>query len=55
MLYIPTATRSELEVEFLVNDDLMAKVDEQKFMASGYSDDELRIIVQAWIEEAPDA
>ena len=50
MFYLPTASRSDMEIVILEDDDLMAEFDETKLMASDYTDDEMRSTIQAWVE-----
>jgi hypothetical protein len=51
MLIVEKMTRGELEVEFLKNDELYSRLDEKRFLASDYGDDELREVLRAWVAE----
>lgn len=49
MKTIANMNRAELEVEILADDSLYASLDEARLLSGGYSDDELRAAVEAWI------
>lgn len=49
-MYLPTATRADMEAEILGNDSLYAAFDEGRLMAGDYTDAEMRAIIQKWIE-----
>lgn len=46
---VDTASRSDLEVAILEEDGLYNSLDEERFLAGGYSDDELRDAIREWI------
>jgi len=50
-MLLANMTRSDMEVEVLDNDSLYAKFDEARLMSSKYTDEEMRDIIQKWIEE----
>jgi len=51
-MLIATATRAELEFAIIENDDLLARFDWARLATpGGYSDDELRETISAWIAD----
>ena len=47
---ISQMNRAELEMEIIRNKSLYAMFDEARLMDGQYSDDELRAVIQQWIE-----
>lgn len=56
MKAIEDMNKEELTNAVLFEDDmsLYERFDEQRFLADGYTEEELRSIIKAWIMEAPD-
>lgn len=48
---LESATRSDLEVTILDNNDLYVKFDEERLMSGGYTDEEYRVIILDWMVE----
>lgn len=48
-MFVPTMTRPELECLIIGEPTLYATLDESRFLDAGYSDDELRAAVTAWV------
>lgn len=46
---IATMNRADLEFAIVENDDLYRSLDEARLLAGGYSDEELRAAITAWI------
>lgn len=50
-MLLANMSRADMEVEILDNDSLYAKFDEARLMNSEYTDEEMRAVIQEWIEE----
>ena len=47
--FLDQMDRAEMQCEIMNERTLFAMVNEDRFLADGYSDDELRAIITAWV------
>ena len=47
---ISEMTRSEMEVAIIADKFLYAQFDERRLLDGGYSDEQMREVMQAWVE-----
>lgn len=47
--FLDQMDRAEMQCQFINEPSLWAMIDEARFLAEGYSDDEMRVIITEWV------